>query len=127
MSTKLKALKLDIETNKQRLNFAVSTRNDELTNRTLRLLSILKGQFVDEASKSLELKQDVRFYLVFSEENMDGQRMSATEYRAFSKRLSRLNRADFETHIAVEIEVGMEQATDQAILVGPKVGSKKTA
>ncbi len=122
---KFKSLALEIETNRQRLHFAIASKNVSLSDRTLRLLVCLEAEFFNLAKSELPMKQDTKYLLVFSEEYSDGKRMSLIEYRAFTRRIAKENRMDLETHIAIEIETGMEEDVDK--LLNGSDSQKKTA
>ena len=104
----LKRLVVDIETNRQRLHHAILTRNEELTMRINHLLIELLASYFD-LTKGDRMNNIERFYLVFSELNQDGVRVSASEYRQMLKTMDAMDR---ETHQAIEIAVGAESFAD---------------
>lgn len=52
--------------------------------------------------------------LVFSERYQDGVRLTLTQYRQLTREMSADDRA---THVCIEIEQGMEEAVEQAIVL----------
>lgn len=104
----LKRLVLDIETNRQRLHHAILTRNEELTMRINHLLIELLASYFD-LTKGDQMNNVERFYLVFSDANQDGVRLSASEYRQLLKSMDHMDR---ETHQAIEIALGAENFAD---------------
>ncbi len=114
---KLKRLALDIETNRQRLNYAHATRNVGLAERTLGLLVTLEAEYFDLTKVSIDMRQEPQYVLIFSNEYMDGKRMALTEYRTWSVDLFQRDRGDFETHVCIEIEGGAEGLADQMLML----------
>jgi len=104
-------LAFEIETNRQRLQYAIETRNEELTERINRLLIELLAAYFD-LTKGEQMKQLTKSYLVFSEANVDGARMTETEYRQLVRTMTREDR---ETHQAIEIARGAESFADAMI------------
>lgn len=111
-------LMLEIETNRQRLQFALEAQNQDLVNRMSILLAQLHSAFFDEVKgkglvKMNQLKLERRLFVV-SEAHQDGVCMSETEYRALAKTMSR---ADFETHVCVEVSPEIEPQLEQVLLI----------
>ncbi len=117
---KLNQLALDIETNRQRLNHAISIGDVGLEQRTLSLIVRLQSEFFNSMNEVIEMRPNEQFYLVFSSEYMDGKRMSSIEYRAFSVALYKTDRCDFESHVAIPIDAGAEAVADQMTMLGLK-------
>ena len=120
----LKSLAFNIEVNRQRLHYAIETGNQDLVQRMVALLAQLQAQFFDQAKKEVNMskRQTQKLYLVFSDANLDGALMTLTEYRALCRKMSR---SDRETHVAVEVDAEMQEATEQALLLDAAEARKR--
>ncbi len=111
---KVSRLALEIETNRQRLQYATETRDESLKLRTLKLLVQLEASYFDATKHEHRPTKPEDCFLVFSEAYPDGARLTRTQYRALTRTMDKCDR---ETHQCIPIEGGMEQATDQAIIL----------
>lgn len=109
-----KQLAFEIETNRQRLQYALDTKNEELVNRINLLLVQLLAQYFDQTKTEVRMtfQNDTKWFLVFSEVYPDGIRVNTIGYRNLTKSMTR---ADLASHVCIEIESGAELAADEMI------------
>lgn len=108
----IKQLTLEIETNRQRLQYALDSKNEELIWRINTLLVQLLSNYFDETKGGFEMRREQKFYLVFSEVYQDGLRVNEDGYQNLLKTMTRFDR---ETHVRVEIPDGCELIADEMI------------
>ncbi len=119
----LNRLALDIETNRQRLEHARRNRDYDLEMRVLKLLIQLEASYFDSTKRHYSNETDVEYFLIFSDEFPDGVRLSLNQVQSLMRGMSR---GDRECMQVVPIGRGMEQATDQAILLNFESAQNKT-
>jgi hypothetical protein len=107
-------LRFLIEVNRQRLHFAVMTRNESLKMRTLSLLTQLHSAHFDAVKAMVPMRSIETKYLVFSDAHEDGTILTATELRTLRRSMSK---ADLACHVAVEIDAEMAEATEQVLIM----------
>lgn len=102
----IKRIALEIETNRQRLNHAMITRNAELATRTLGLLGELHAAFFNEMKDQVGLDLSEEYLLLFCEENQDGIRIRKSEY---PMHVAKMDEFDRRTHMVVPIASDAEE------------------
>jgi hypothetical protein len=110
----LSQLVFEIEIAKQRLHHAVSTGNDSLAFETSKQLANLNNWFFNHMKKEIKMERSAVYFLVFSEEHVDGVVLSQVEYRNLCRRMTKQDR---ETHVAVEVDGPLVEATEQQLFL----------
>lgn len=130
-SAKLKRAALQIETNRQRLQFAVETGNEGLQTNTLKFLLLAYSEYFDETKEALmsqiknSIQNEIKF-LVFSADYPDGVTLTAVELRNLRKQMTEEDRA---THYVTQLDPGVSEQLEQAhvIPMSTKSSRKQTA